>query len=142
MAGTTEIARENLKEARKVGRPKGAKSLRTLEKERVLEAYRQRVMSNADRLLNAQMSIALGQQFLFRIDKTKVIGPKGGISYRNERPVLVTSETEIEDYINGNFVEGDVDDGKDPAASYYYITTKEPENQALEGILNRTFGKP
>lgn len=142
MAGNKEIATNNLIKARKVGRPKGVKSLRTLEKERVLEAYKQRVMSSADRLLNAQFSIALGQQFLYRIDKTEVKGPKGGITYRNEKPVLVTSAEEIQDYLDGKYVEGDADDHNDPSASYYYITTKEPENQALEGILNRTFGKP
>ena len=114
----------------KGGRPKGKKSEKTLEKERVMEAYRQRAMKSADRLLSAQMSLALGQQFLYRIDKKR---QKDG-SYRNDKPVLVTSESEIRDYLDGVF------DGESDC--YYYITTKEPENQALEGILNRTFGKP
>jgi|SRR3954451_11260164 len=112
------------------GRKKGSKSQKTIEKERVLAALRDRIMKNADRILNAQLSIAQGQQFLYRIVTTK---DEKGRSMRS-KPELITSEYTIEAYLNGDF-EGDEDE-------YYFITTKEPNNMAIDSMFNRTFGKP
>lgn len=135
-----ETSRKN---GKKGGRPKGSKDPHTLEKERVLAAMRQRIMQKADLLLNAQSSIAQGQQFLYKIEKTKVIGPKGGVSYKSEKPKLVTAKWEIRDFLdnlaenNGVFVPDN-----EPDATYYFITTKEPNNMAIDSMLDRTFGSP
>lgn len=134
-----QASKEN---GKKGGRPKGAKSASTLEKERVLAEVRERIMRKADILLNAQSSIAQGQQFLYKIEKTKIVGPKGGISYRPERPKLVTSEVEIQAYLDGLVDEGELENENDPSATYYFITTKEPNNMALDSMFNRAFGKP
>ncbi len=112
------------------GRKRGSKSQKTIEKERVLAALRNRIMANADRILNAQLSIAQGQQFLYRIVTTK---DEKGRSMRG-KPELITSEIIIEAYLNGDY-EGDPDE-------YYFITTKEPSNQAIDSMFNRAFGKP
>jgi len=125
------------------GRPKGAKSKATLEKEKVFAALRQRILRKADSLLDSQFSLAHGQQFLYKIEKTKVIGPKGGISYKSEKPKLVTDEWEIRAYLdelvdkhNGEFL-----DEHDRSATYYFITTKEPNNMALDSMFDRAFGR-
>lgn len=99
-------------------------------KEWVLAALRDRIMKNADRILDAQLSIAQGQQFLYRIVTTK---DEKGRSMRS-KPEIITSEIIIEAYLNGDY-EGDPDE-------YYFITTKEPNNQAIDSMFNRAFGKP
>ena len=124
------------------GRKKGSKSAKTLEREAVLAAFRQRAMKHADILLSAQLTRARGMSFLYKIEKEKIVGPKGGIHYVNKRPVLVTSEFEIEEYLAGLIEEGDMDNENDPGATYYYITAHEPDNSAIDSILDRTFGKP
>lgn len=123
------------------GRKKGSKDPETLEREAVLAAFRQRAMSAADILFDAQLTIARGQTFLYKIEKEKIVGPKGGISYRRMKPVLVTSQFEIEQYLEGLIEEGDLDDENDPAATYYFLTTKEPNNQAIDSLLDRSLGK-
>lgn len=121
------------------GRPPGRKNEATLEKEAVDLAIRQRILQKADQILNAQMSIAQGQQFLYKIEKTKIVGPKGGVSYRSERPKLVTSEYEIQSYLDGLVEDSDLDE---PGDTYYFISTKEPSNMAIDSMFNRALGKP
>lgn len=120
----------------KGGRPPGKKNQSTLEKEEVLKQFRLRVMKAADMLANAQLGLAKGSQYLYKIEKEQVIGPKGGITYRNKKPELVTEQWEIEAYLEG------IDEPKDNEATYYFLTTKDPENQAIEALLNRSLGKP
>lgn len=141
MATEKQIA-ANRRNALKAGRPKGRKDNKTLEKEKMLRIIEQRYMAATDQLVNSRLSLARGQQFLFRIDKKEIIGPKGGLSYQNLPPKLVTEAWEIEEYISGLVQEGDHMDEKDPGAAYYYITTKEPVNMALDSIENRIYGKP
>lgn len=124
------------------GRPKGKKNKSTLEKESILRAFKERVLRSSDILFNSQITLARGQMFLYKIEKEKVVGPKGGVSYRSAKPVFVTNQQEIEDYLEGLITSGDEDDPKDPNATYYFITTKEPNNQAIDSMLDRTFGKP
>ena len=61
MAAPAHIAREN---GKKGGRPKGAKSKTTLERERVLAVMRQRTMEQADILLDAQLTLARGLTYI------------------------------------------------------------------------------
>lgn len=115
------------------------------EQNRIIEIAKRRfvrrVTDMTDILVNAQASLAVGQQFLFRIDKELAVGPKGGKAYRPKRPVVVTDPEEIMDYIQGSIVEGDARDDGDPGSSYYYLTTREPNNQALDSLLNRALGR-
>lgn len=126
----------------KGGRPKGSKSIMTLEKEAVFASYRQGVLRSVDVLRAAQLGLAKGSQYLFKIEKEKVVGPKGGVTYKSKKPVLVTSPQEMEDYLAGQFEDGDAEDEHDPSAAYYFMTAKDPENQAIKDMLDRIFGKP
>lgn len=120
------------------GRPKGVKNQATIEREKALEAFNNRVYSIADSLLNSQQSLAKGQQFLFRIDTVHTKGPKGGDIKTKQKPVLVTDEEEIRTYIDSlNDPYSNIDED-----TYYYITTKEPSNMAIDSLMNRAFGKP
>lgn len=141
MATEAQI-KANKKNAQKAGRPKGAKSAKTLEREKVLEAFRQKAMKAAGVLFNSQFHLATGQTFLYKIQKELKVGPKGGKSYVKSRPILVTSQDEIESFLMGEIVQGDMDDDRDPNSTYYFLTTKEPDNKAIDSLLNRTFGTP
>lgn len=135
-----EAAEKARRNGKKGGRPKGKKSSKTLEKEAVLKTYREKAMEVVPLLFRSQLTLARGQQYLFKIEKKKITGPKGGISYIPQRPKLVTSEFEIEEYLAGRLDESDEEDN-DPAATYYYLTTKDPNSQTIENIMDRTFGK-
>lgn len=127
MAGKASV-----QNGKKGGRPKGSLNKVTLEKRAVLDAFNQRVMLQADALFNAQFSLAVGTQKVFRIDETE--DDKGKVKREH---VLVTDPDEIkallDEHDGGN---GEVD------GSYYYITTAMPDNRAIDSMLNRTFGKP
>lgn len=139
--------------AAKYGENGGKKSLAMLEKEAIKKAIDQRAMRATDVLMNGQISLAKGQQFLYRIRKTWVDmgklkrgqadeGNQKGY-WRNEKPELVTSQYEIEAYLE-ELAEnnGELSDDQDRGDTYYYITTKEPNNQAIDSLLNRVHGKP
>lgn len=100
-------------------------------------------MSAADELYIAQRTLARGQTFLYKIEKERIEGPKGGVSYRSKPPKQVTDPEEVLRYLEREVdkANGDIEDEFDRSATYYYITTKEPSNQALDSLLDRTFGK-
>lgn len=129
-----ETAQNN---GKKGGRPKGKKSASTLEKEAVLAAFRTRVMRSADILFNSQITLAKGQTFLYKIEKYWETAGKTKV-LRKKKPQLVTAQWEIEAYLHGELNDGDLDDYE---ATYYFITTKEPNNQAADSLLDRAFGK-
>ncbi len=125
----------------KGGRPRGRKNSATLEKETILKAYQQRVMKSTNRLLDYQFSAARGATYLFKIEKECIIGPKGGKTYRSKKAELVTSVTEIQDYLEGMINSADMEDDQDPGATYYFMTTKDPDTGAIKDMFDRTYGK-
>lgn len=143
-------ARELAAAGKMTGRPKGAKNVTTLEKEFVKKSFEQRIMASTNVLIDAQLSLARGQTFLFKIEKewiktstNKKTGEENGY-WRNKKPVRVVVENEIQNYLETmvDSANGDVEDDRDPSATYYFITTKEPDNQAIDSLHNRVHGKP
>ena len=116
------------------GRPEGAESQATKDKKIVKEEMKQRIMRSKDALLNSQMNLAQGIQMLFKIE-TIEIKNKDGIVIKNERqkPELITSQDEIENYLAGDY------DNKDNV--YYFITTEKPDNKAIDSMFDRAFDK-
>jgi len=112
----------------KGGRPKGKKAQKTIEREEALKQFRERIVRVTGKLQNAQLSLAYGQQFLYVIT-THIEGKKRV----KDKPKLVTDPDVIRRYLNGEY-----DDSDD---EFYYITTKEPDNKALDSLLDRTYGK-
>ncbi len=117
------------------GRPFGAKAKATLEREKVAEEVNQRIFNIANGLVNAQASLAKGVQILYRVDKRTTATGK----VIEEKPVIVTDPEEIKAYIDGELGSGE---GVNDESTYYYITTKEPQSQAVDSLMNRALGKP
>jgi hypothetical protein len=69
--------------------------------------------------------------YLFRVDEEW----EGKV--KRKKHVLVTNPDEIIAYLDSQLDEAD-DDGEQV---YYYITTKDSDNNALDSLLDRTFGK-
>ncbi len=133
--------------ASKGGRPKGSKGKATLIKEAAKNHFDKRVLKLNDRLINAQTSLAIGQTFLYKIEKEfiKTGENKDGSDkgyWKNLKPELVESQDEIESYLE-RLAEnnGSLDDDSDESAAYYFLTTKEPDNKAIDSLRDRTFGK-
>lgn len=114
------------------GRPKGKPTKATLEKQKVLEAFNQRVMAKADALFNAQLMLAVGSMKVFRIDEVE---GEGGKTKREH--VHVTDPDEIKALLDEHDgISGTVD------GVYYYFTDIAPDNKSIEAMMNRAFGKP
>ncbi len=114
------------------GRKPGGKNKATLEKQKVQEAFNQRVLKQADALFNAQLALAIGSIKVFRIDEEE--DAKGNIKRIH---TLVTDADEIKEVLDthegGAGMVGE---------SYYFVSDVMPQNIAVESMLNRTLGKP
>lgn len=114
------------------GRKRGGKNQATLEKQKVAEAFSQRVMAKADALFNAQLTLAIGSTKVFRIDET--IGENNKVKREH---VHVTDADEIKRLLDEHDGANGVVDGV-----YYYFTDVPPDNRAIDSMLNRALGKP
>lgn len=112
------------------GRPKGSREPKFLERDRVLKALQQRIMKKADRILDAQFTLAAGMSFLYRIDKDE--------DGNRQKPKMVTNPDEISCFLEKYTLEesGEVD------GNYYYVTTAKPDGYAIDSMFNRAFGRP
>lgn len=106
------------------GRKKGSENEITKEKRIVTDGMKKRVMKAANKLLDAQMTLAQGIQMLYVI-KT--------IDDKKQKPEIITDAKTIE-----SFLAGELDNEDD---EYYFITTERPDNRALDSLFDRTFGK-
>jgi len=119
------------------GKKKGKKNKATIEKEIIEQEFKNRILSQVQDLLTAQLNIAKGTSYLYKIVTHKSV--KGGEGRREH--ILVTDPYEIKDFLDE--LEGE--DGVNPNTDnedYYYISTKQPDNRALDSLINRVFGKP
>lgn len=116
------------------GRPEGSKGKKTIEKDIARQELEQRVLSNVDKLLNAQISLATGTQMLFVVHTDS----KGV----RRKPEMVTDTAIIRRFIDENQgQDGTMDMGESSTEDYFFITTTPPNNQALQGLLDRVLGK-
>lgn len=105
------------------GRPKGSISE---EKRQLLEterAYKKRAAGVADKLLNAQLALALGEINLF----VKTVRGNKTIT------TMVDDIETVKQYLSGELEDSDNE--------YYYLATKNPDGKAIDSILDRTYGK-
>lgn len=110
------------------GRPKGAVSTEKKLQQEALDRFKARVRMRMGRLFNAQASLAEGMQYMIRIETTK--DSKGK---EIKKHVRVTDPDEMIRALDEGL--GDVD------GDYYYLTSKDPDNKALDSLMDRTFGK-
>lgn len=120
------------------GRPKGSLNKTTLEAMEVKREYLDRVRRNADKLFNAQLSLATGTQMLFVIHTDA----KGG----RRKPELVTDVNIISRFLDENGGQDGVmemgehaDDSR--VEDYFFVTTKVPDSKTISDMLDRAFGK-
>jgi hypothetical protein len=111
------------------GRPKGSLAQSTIERMAAEEAFKARVVNAVDRLFNSQLALAQGVTQLFRIDEV------GTGKDKHREHTLVTDPDEMKRVLDEVEGEGTVDE------NYYYLTTKAPDNKAIDSMLDRTFGK-
>lgn len=109
------------------GRRPGSKGKKTIEKEVAKKAVEQRVLKSVDKLINSQINLATGEQYLFWQHY------EGGDSKGKRVTELITDPKIIKQYIDGEL---DTTDG-----DFYYISTKPANNQALQGLFDRVLGK-
>lgn len=109
------------------GHPKGKKTKTVLEREAAAKVFKERVAKNVDRLFNAQLDLAVGEKYLMLIETT-------GKGVNRKRTTSIVTDIEI----IKRFLDEDLDNTE---TEYYFMTTKPANNQALEGMLNRSFGK-
>lgn len=109
------------------GRPKGSRNRRTREQALVVEEIADRARKHAHRLYNALMHNAEGLTHMF-----KIVQRKG----KPDEHVLVTDFAEIKMVLDENKGMGGVVEDQ-----YYYITTRDPDNKAIEMLLDRGLGK-
>lgn len=116
------------------GMPKGMTTKKVLEQRAVNESFRQRVLKHADRLFNAQLNLAVGEQVL--MVKVTETDTKGRVT-RTYHEQVDNAET-IQQFLD------DADGSPTSLGSdehWYYLSTKPANNQALEALLNRGMGK-
>lgn len=119
------------------GRKPGGYNQKTLDQMKVKEAVNQRIMNWADRLINAQMSLAVGEQVL--MVRVKDRNSEGKVT-RVYHEVVEDIEL-IKQYLD--YSEGSPGAAESPHDEdhYYYLTTRPANNQALDSLLNRALGK-
>lgn len=114
---------------RKIGSVNKTSMTRT--KTEAKERFISRVQQNVDTLFNAQLALAKGEQHLF------VKYHVGTGKDRRAHIDIVTDPETISNYLTdyGQSLNKQSDD------EYYYIATKPANNQAIDSLLNRAFGK-
>lgn len=110
------------------GRAKGSVNKATKEMKEARKAFIERVNKNVDKLFNAQLDLAIGEKYLMVI---KTVGK--GAKQRRETSIVTDPEL-IKQYLDDELEVTDEE--------YYFMTTKPANNQALDSLLNRSFGKP
>jgi len=116
------------------GREEGSENKLTISKKKAGIEMQKRIIRATRKLLDSQMNLAQGVQYLFKLKKiyiekeNKWVIPKGG------KPEIVKDREEIADYLAGEF------DGKDDC-DYYFLTAEKPDNKALDSLFDRAYGK-
>lgn len=115
------------------GMKKGTITKPRLEKLAIKRAFDKRVMEHADRLFNAQLNLAVGEQVLM-VRTTSGEGKTRKVKYEQ-----VTDLETIKQFL-------DEADGSPTTLgndeSWYYLVTKPANNMAIDSLLNRGLGKP
>lgn len=109
-------------------RKKGVKALEEVSKEVIEDEVNRRIGHHAHKLLNAQLSLALGTQHVYKVNvKTN----KKGETERKH--TLVTDPEEIREILDNP--------AKTEGNDYFVITTKSPSETAINSALDRLLGK-
>jgi hypothetical protein len=109
------------------GRPLGSIEAKKASQIAAKERFLSRVHVNADKLFNAQLDKAVGEKYLM-VKKTSGTGKD-----RKSWTEIVTDPELIKQFLDEELDDTDQE--------FYYMTTKPADNQAIQGLLDRGFGK-
>ncbi len=115
------------------------KNEQELQKDAVKRALDQRYMRVSDKIAGAQISLALGIQYMMKIDKVYNVKSKTWIA---QKPVRVINDFEIALGLEAMRTARDSSEYSEAETEYYYMTADKPDNAAIDSILNRVHGKP
>jgi len=141
----TEVVTEIVGEAPKknggarpgAGMPKGYV---TKKKRTALEAknrFIERVHQHVDELFDAQLELAKGEKVV--MVKIKERDDEGKVKKIYHE--IVTDPETIKQVIDNEYGSSDMWESVDDQDRYHYVVTKPANNQAIEGMLNRAYGK-
>lgn len=120
------------------GMPKGTVTKRKKTANEARAHFINRVHEHVDELFNAQLQLAKGETVV--MVKVKERDGKGSVKkiYHD----MVTDPETIKQVIDNEYGTPDAYDGTiNDEDHYYYVVTKPANNQAIEGMLNRAYGK-
>lgn len=106
------------------GRPRGSKNKLTKDAKVREKTIKERILKNVDELVNSQLALAKGVQYLYQIRMRNVAGR------RKPEHILIKDPKKIK-----AFLDGDLED------EYCYLSTQAPDNKAIDSLLDRAFGK-
>lgn len=110
------------------GQKKGAKIKRTLEKEAVLKAYKEKILNHADQFFRVQKTLAFGHYEIFIVEH-----------YEDENGKVKRRHMRVED---PQLMADILDDPESMQGDNYVIVKKiEADKYTLEAMLDRAFGK-
>lgn len=110
------------------GRKKGRMNKSTVEKMKIKKELEDRIAKHAQKMLTAQLSVALGSQYLFWRYKIKT--PKGERWSKFER---IDDPEVMMQYLDGEL--------NNKSAEYYMLTADKPDVGTIESMFDRAFGK-
>jgi len=106
------------------GRPRGSRNKLTKDAKVKEKTIKERILKNVDDLVNSQLALAKGLNFLYQIKMRNVAGR------RKPEHIRVTDPKEIKAFLDG-----------DREGEYFYVSSQSPDNKAIDSLLDRAFGK-
>lgn len=119
------------------GRPKGALNKRTKGALQAKQRFVERVHKNIDKIFNAQLDLALGEKILMVKVTEKDSDGKVKRSYHE----AVTDPELIAQYLDNEYGDSTSEYTEMGDDEFYYMTTRPANNQALQSLLDRAYGK-
>ncbi len=127
------------------GRPRGAKSQSTIDREKVLEMAKDIIAGRTRKLIDTQTILATGAIKIFKIHYHWEGSAKKRTLIK-DKPQIVENDQEIIHVIDHEFGSGQMGnpndhDYDDEEYDYFFVMTKDPDNQAINSLMDRTFGR-
>lgn len=116
----------------------------TLTKEQAYREVQQKIIERSMKLTNAQTMLGLGTIKVFRIDAHYEMFGKVRKLVK-DKPKIVKDDKEIISVLDHEYGDGedpsDIENDLEKYPKFYFVETKDANNQAIDSQLNRLFGK-
>lgn len=127
------------------GKKKGTKHQSTIDREKILEEAKNIIAGRTRKLIDTQTILAMGAIKIYKIHYHWEGSAKKRTLIK-DKPEIVDNDEEIIHVIDWEFGSGAMGNpsdhnNEDEEYDYYFVMTKEPDNQALNSLMDRTFGK-